>query len=256
MSKSCQTLVVASLLFLPAMAGAEGTVCATPTVVVPDGRITTSTIPAGGSYFFRISSRAGNSYSVEFHNVLGAAVQTPGDLSVFSDACTTPIVLGPSLRDTKDIDPADLNGARRSLFSATTSQTYFQLDNTSGSPITYSFTVSDTTMFSASWSTNGTYQTYYSFLNTTGAVIHGTLTLYTRAGVQVATNNFTINPNSTQATNTVALVTPRDTTGTAKFAHDGPPGAILAEAVIANFTIVPTPYVQVVKFVPTRESTH
>ena len=46
--------------------------------------------------------------------------------------------------------------ARVSL-TAATAQTLFSLQNTSGAPITYSFTVSDSTMFSPAWSTNGTF---------------------------------------------------------------------------------------------------
>jgi hypothetical protein len=37
------------------------------------------------------------------------------------------------------------------------------------------------------------------------------------------------------------------------FVHNGPPGAILAEATIANFSILPTPYNQPVKFQTVRE---
>lgn len=254
MNKSRLTLVVvaASLLFLPAFVGAEGILCTAPTVIVPDGRITTSTIPNGGIFFFKISSRVGSSYSVEFHNVLGAAPTPPGALAVFSDAaCATTITPA----STAAIDPADLNGDRVSV-TATTVQTIFSLTNSTGGTVTYSFSVSDTSMFSATWSTNGTFDTFYSFLNTTGSTISGTLTLYTVGGTQVATNNLTVNPNSTASVNTVTLVTPRNQTGTAKFTHSGPPGAILAECAVANFTITPTPYIQVVKFAPTRESTH
>jgi len=254
MNKSRLTLVVlaASLLLVPAFAGAEGTLCASPTVIVPDGRITSSTIPAATTYFFRIASRIGSSYSAEFHNVLGAAVQTPGTLAVFSDTgCATAV----TTTNTGATDPGDLNGERRS-FTATTVQTLFSLNNATASPITYSFSVSDTTLFSPAWSTNGTFNSFYSFLNTTGGTITGTLTLYNTAGTQVGTAPFTINPNNTAATNTATLATVRNTSGTAKFVHNGPPGAILAEAAIANFTITPTPYYQGVKFAPTRESTH
>jgi hypothetical protein len=255
MNKSRFTLVVvaASLLFLPAFAGAEGGACGTPTVIVPDGRITSSTIPAATTFFFRISSRIGSSYSVEFHNTLGAAVQTPGTLGVFSDvACGTAV----TTTNTGATDPGDLNGERRS-FTATTVQTLFSLNNATVNPITYSFTVSDTTMFSPAWSTNGTFDSFYSFLNTTGGTVMGTLTLFNTVGVQVGTpTNFTISPNNTASTNSQLLLAPRNSSGTAKFTHNGPPGAILAEAAIANFTITPTPYFQAVKFGPTRESTH
>ena len=111
-------------------------------------------------------------------------------------------------------------------------------------------------MFSAAWTTNGTFNTFYSFLNTTSVAINGTLTLATTMGAPAGTTNFVIQPNSTFSTNTQALNTIRTQTGTAKFTHNGPPGAILVEADIANFTITPTPYIQVVKFISTREATH
>jgi len=235
----------------PAIARAEGTSCTDPTIIVPDGRITASTIPPGQTFYFKVSSRVGSSYSAEFHNTLGPGSQTPGTLIVYSDAgCTVSITPA----STSSVDPGDDNGVRVA-FTATTAQSRFALDNTAGSPITYSFSVSDTTMFSPAWSTNGTFDSFYSFLNTTGGTIRATLTLYNISGTSVATNSFTINPNSTASTNTAALATVRNTTGTARFTHDGPPGAILAEAAIANFTITPTPYFQSVKFVPVRELT-
>ena len=247
--------VVATLVLVAGspLARAEGTACGSPTVIVPDGRITMSTIGAGATFFFRITSRSTYSYSAEFHNVLGAAVQTPGTLTVYSDAaCLTPI----TPTSTTAADPGDLNGVRVS-FTATTGQTLFALNNTSGGAITYSFSVSDTTMFSPAWSTNGTYNTFYSFMNTTGVSIDGALTLYNTSGVQVGSSvPFTINANSTAATNTQAMGTTRNAAGTAKFTHNGPPAAILAEAAIANFSITPTPYFQGVKFQPSRESTH
>ena len=246
--------VTALVLMLgPSPAHAEGTTCGAPTVIVPDGRITTSTIPNAGVYFFRITSRVGNSYSAEFHNVLGPAVQTPGTLAVYSDAGTcAAAVAGTNAAGT---DPGDVNGDRVT-FTAATTATLFSLTNNSGGTLTYSFTVSDTTMFSPAWSTNGTFDSFFSFLNTTGATVTGTLTLYDTTGAQLSTSPFTINANSTAATNTAALLTTRNKSGTAKFVHNGPPGAVLAEAAIANFTISPTPYFQGVKFQPTRESTH
>ena len=250
--KAAGAVFVTALMLGPSLAHAEGTTCPAPTVIVPDGRITTSTIPAATTYYFRITSRAGNSYSAEFHNVLGPAVQTPGTLTVYSDAaCATPI----TPTNTAAVDPGDLNGARVA-FTAATAQTLFALNNTTAGTLTYSFTVSDTTMFSPAWSTFGTFDSFFSFLNTTGGTLTGTLTLYNTAGTQVSASPFTINANSTAATNTSALATARNAAGTAKFVHNGPPGAVLAEAAIANFTITPTPYFQGVKFQPTRESTH
>ena len=57
----------------------------------------------------------------------------------------------------------------------------------------------------------------------------------------------------TVGTNTSAMGVPRSQTGTAKFTHNGPPGAFVLESAIANFNISPA-YVQPVKFQPVRDA--
>jgi len=236
-------------LLLPRSARAEGTTCANPTVLVPDGRIASGTIANGVSYFFLISTRVGNSYSVEFMNPAGAAVQAPGTVQAFSNlACGTAL----TANDTTTNDPKMTNNGVRVSFTATTTNTIVQLTNNTGSSVGYTYSASDTTMFSPAWSSGGTYQTYYSFYNTTSAVVHGTITLTTTAGAAAGTTVLTIQPGRTAATNTVALATPRNLTGTAIFTHDGPPGAVLVESDIANFNFA-TPYIQPVKFQSVRE---
>ena len=130
--------------------------------------------------------------------------------------------------------------------------TLARLVNGSAVAIPISFSWSDTIMFSPAWSDNGSFDTFYSFQNTTGATLHGTLTLLNPAGGVVTTANLTIPTGQTASMNTAALGIARNQTGTAKFTHDGPPGAILAEAAIANFSINPA-YVQPVKFQAMRE---
>jgi len=241
--------VLVPFLLLPRAARAEGVSCANPTVLVPDGRIASGTIANGGSYFFLISTRAGNSYSVEFMNPAGAAVQAPGTVLAFSDvACGTPL----TTNNTTNNDPKITNNGVRVAFTAATTTAIVQLTNNTGSSVSYTYSASDTTMFSAAWSTNGTYQTYYSFYNTTSAVIHGTLTLTTTGGASGGTIPITIQPGRTTPTNTVALGTVRNQTGTAVFSHDGPPAGVLVEAAIANFTLA-TPYVQTIRFQTVRE---
>ncbi len=123
-----------------------------------------------------------------------------------------------------------------------------------GPTVPFSFRWADTTLFSPAWSTNGAFDTFYSFQNTTNGTVTGTLTLRDTAGATVATFiNLSIPVGQTLSTNTSALVVTRNRTGTAKFTHDGPPGALLATAAIANFNISPA-YVQPVKFQAVRES--
>jgi len=108
-------------------------------------------------------------------------------------------------------------------------------------------------MYSPAWSTNGSFNTFYSFQNTTGTAFNGTLTLLDTGGVVQSTFSVPIPAGQTASTNTQALGVTRNRTGTAKFTHNGPPGAIVAEAAIANFSISPA-YVQPVKFLPVRDA--
>ena len=108
-------------------------------------------------------------------------------------------------------------------------------------------------MYSPAWSTNGSFQTFYSLQNSTGATLHGTLTLFDTAGSVLSSSDVVVPPGQTLATNTASLDVPRNRTGTARLTHDGPPGAIVAEAVIANFSLSPA-YVQPVKFEAVRQA--
>jgi hypothetical protein len=113
--------------------------------------------------------------------------------------------------------------------------------------------LAETTLFSPAWSTSGTFDTYYSFRNTTGGALNGTLTLLDGTGATLAAAPVTVPAGGTVSANTAALGITRDRVGTARFTHDGPPGAFLAEAAIARFSTSP-PYVQPVKFVSVREA--
>jgi uncharacterized repeat protein (TIGR01451 family) len=230
--------------------------CNSEIVAVPDGRLTASTLPAGANGWFGASVRIGSSYSVEFKNDTGSGTP-PGVLTVFSgdDGCVGPSTL--TTTDTSAIDPAGTSGIARVSFTAAGTQTYFRarLVNSTGGPVAFSFAWSETTLFSAAWSTNGSFDTFYSFQNTTEAALNGTLTLFDTAGTELSTFVLTIPGGQTASTNTAALAVARSRTGTAKFTHNGPPGAILAEATIANFSLNPA-YVQPVKFQATRESAH
>jgi hypothetical protein len=108
-------------------------------------------------------------------------------------------------------------------------------------------------MLSSAWTTNGSFNTFYSFQNTTILTLNGVLKLLDITGTEISSVPLTILPRQTVTANTVTLGTGRNHTGTARFTHDGPPGAIVAEAAIANFSITPA-YVQPVKFQPVREA--
>ena len=225
--------------------------CASPIVAIPDGRLTESTIPAGAALWFGATVKLGDSYSVEFKNTSGTT--PPGVLTLFSgdDGCGSSTLAS---TETSDIDPTGTGGAIRSSFLATGAGTLFhaRLVN-AGALAPFSFSWSDTALYSPAWSTNGGFDTFYSFQNTTARTLHGTLELRDAAGGLVATFAATVPGGQTMSTNTTAFGVARGRTGTARFSHDGPPGAFVLEAAIANFTINPA-YVQPVKFVTVRES--
>jgi hypothetical protein len=112
--------------------------------------------------------------------------------------------------------------------------------------------VADTTLFSPGWTTNGTYDTYWSFLNTTSATVTGTLTLVPNGGGGNIDVPVTIAAGNIFGTNTSALAVPRGKVGSARFVHDGPTGAVLIKANQANFAVSP-PFIELVPFETVRE---
>jgi hypothetical protein len=241
---------LAVALLRPAFAGAEGNTCGNETVIVPDGRITRSIIFNGTTFFFAAYTTVGRSYSAEFANALGATVP-PGDLTIYSDVGCSSTVTG---RDTTMLEPPTDGGARRVSFTATTTKTIFRLANSTGADSEYTFNVSETTLYSPAWTTNGTYDTYYAFQNTTTALINGTLTLLDMNGATVQTLAISNIPaGGIFGTNTVSLGVTRNRVGNARFTHDGPPGAVQIKADQANFAVSP-PFIQIVPFLARRET--
>jgi uncharacterized repeat protein (TIGR01451 family) len=233
----------------------DSVICNVEPVVIPDGRATPATIAPGATAFFGTSLRIGNSYSVEVKNATGDAVP-PGVLTVFrgDDGCGGASTL--TTTNTAGVEPGESAGAARVSFTATGASTFYQLKLVNGGgTIPYTVTVSDTTLFSPAWSTNGAFDTFYSFQNTTGTGLNGTLTLLSTAGATISTFPVSIPAGQTASTNTASLSVTRNQAGTARFTHDGPPGAVVGEAAIANFSISPA-YVQPVKIqsVPERSS--
>jgi hypothetical protein len=231
--------------------------CFNETVVVPDGRIATGTLATGATAWFaaslNVTSPQVNWYSLEFKNLSGT--QPPGTLTLYrgEDGCSLTSTAAPA--DTSGVDPGGTGGLARVSFGASGFSSFFRarLVNTTGATLNFSFSWSETTMYSPAWSTNGSFDTYYSFQNTTGSPRVGQLTLLRTTGAVVLTAPISIPAGRTVSVNTVSLGVPRNLTGTARFTHTGPPGAVTAEAAIANFSTNPA-YVQPAKFQAQRES--
>jgi uncharacterized repeat protein (TIGR01451 family) len=222
-------------------------------VIFADGRLATGTIAGSATLWFRVVLTTDRSYSVEVKNTTGDAT-APGTMTILrgDDACAASSLV---TRDTSDIDPRVTGGARRQSFKTPGADTVFHVKvvNGSVSVIPYSIVISDTTMYSPAWTTNGTFDTYYAFQNTTNALISGTLTLLDQTGATVQTlaiNN--IPAGGIFGTNTVSLGVIRNRVGNARFTHDGPPRAVQIKADMANFAQNP-PFIQSVAFEAKRE---
>jgi hypothetical protein len=225
-------------------------VCGPGVTVVPDGRLGRTTIGTGATLVFGAFLRGGRSYSADFGNATGTGA-APGTLVAFQpgDGCVTGTL---STRDTTSIEPPT-SAARRISFTAPADGLHrFGLANTTGAPVDVVFTISETTLLGPSWSSTGTFDTYFSFQNTTSSPVNGTLTLLDTGGATLVTSAISVPAGVTVGTNTAALAAPRNATGTVRFVHDGPPRALVVEGAIANFNLVPA-YVQPVKFQTVRE---
>ncbi len=247
---------IATVLLLAAAAGAE---CIVEALSVADGRIVGPvSIDNTNDHQIFVNVEAGHSYSVEALEVfpLGQGSVSSLSLSVNAGVCPANDIAG--TRDVTALSPGVTFSGVRKTFTAEASSTNFgaRVSTSNASGVQYSFTWSDTTMYSPAWSTNGTFDTFYSFQNTTNGTCGVGLTLFNTSGTSVKTTSASIASGATFSTNTSALVVPRDLVGTARLTHDCPPGAILAEAAIANFTLSPTPYIQNVKFQQVRQLGH
>src|SRR5262249_14095015 len=114
----------------------------------------------------------------------------PAALTIFSgdDACGA-VMSSVQVTDTSAVDPGASPAAARVSFTAGGSNRLFhsQLVNGSGSPVTSTYSWSETTMYSPAWNTSGSYDTFYSFHNTTGKTLNGTLTLLDTTGATAST---------------------------------------------------------------------
>jgi hypothetical protein len=242
-------VVGAAVLALPQQARAAA--CGRFVEVVPDGRLLTDTVDA--TQDVRITFRAvpGRSYSIEI-----VQVDFLDTVSVLVGPANNPCPIADvaGLNDTPGADPVvDALTVRRASFTESTGGAPFhvlRVTSSTTSPITYS--VSDTTMFSPAWTTNGTYDTYWSFQNTTRLAVNTVLTLRDPAGVVVQNVPFMIPALGIFGTNTASLLVPRNKVGNATLTHDGPPASVLIKANQANFASSP-PFIELVPFEAVRQ---
>jgi hypothetical protein len=238
------------LLSLPAIGHAEGIACGNETVIVTDGRIVQSTIPASTTFWFIFDGTVGRSYSIEIKDPVDPYGASPGTLTVYGpSSCSTVI----TTRNTYLILPTIIGTGSRVSFTATGARIRFTVANSVASPRPYTVSVSETTQSNPRWSTIGGYTSQWGFHNTTNATISGNLRVYTTAGTQVANTTFSVSSGRVVFQSSTGLAIAADQSGNATFTHDGPPGAIQADAYMISAdvtTVVPT------KFEPVREAAH
>jgi hypothetical protein len=259
---TCLISAAIGLLFAAGSVHAEGTMCLAETDIVPDGRIFQSVIFNGTTFWFGTHLKQGRSYVIEVRYTI-APFGTRPIVTGFQNtniACVTPIANVRSLSTGFTGDPSEDGTADRTSFTAAVTGFYsWSVQNNTGFDQNYSFTIFETTMYSPAWTTNGTFDTYYSFQNTTAfqmcaASTPCTLTLLDNAGV--VANSVTIppiDPGKIFGTNTATLGVTRNKVGSARFSHDGPPGAILIKANQANFALSP-PFIELVPFQAVRQT--
>ena len=273
--KTKAILLVTALALLPVMANAAGSACnGQETQLVADGRLLDfDFIPQSGTLsnpgFYRVDLQAGRSYVIEVRQDFDALntdfSANGGSIQVFgpnNSTCTGPMaVVQPtantlaagSLQDTGAAEPyVPQNATRYSLITTANGGGTYRLVLTNSNATTgryVSVRVAETTYFSPAYTQNGNYITFYSFFNTTSQPITGTLTLTPGGAGSPVSTTLAIPAGKNASTNTQALQAPTGG-GTATFAHNGPPGALLITTTVANFS---NNYVQPIDFKAVRE---
>lgn len=217
------------ILLQPARTFAQ--TCENYVPVIADGRIVGPVTAGAGNvaamYFF---VAPGRSYTVE---IASTGSSTPSAVTGgYGVDCPTVSGGWPS---NAAIMPRSDGRVIRLAIAATTS-TYIVTRVSTG---TFTYSVSETTLYNPSWSTNGGYFTQWGLQNTTNSPITGTLTVQEASGgTATYTRDVTLPANSgvfvTTQDTFVGGPIPNGRGGNARFSHDGPPGAVNGDGFIMN----------------------
>jgi hypothetical protein len=241
----------------------EATDCLNPDLGQADNRIVISHFAGSNNgvnptYWYAFYGQAGHSYSAEF------VATTDNENTTASISFTNLYVWGPNdigglqqngcfgsssvaYYATQAFSPTLLKGKygkgqRISFLAAASGLNIVSITNVEGAG-TYSYRFTDTTLFNARWSTWSGFDTSWGFTNMSDMPITGTLYIYNATNQLLAAPQFTVPANQQVflASNpTTGLNLPRNNAGYALFAHNGPPGAIVADAFVqnANVTVI------------------
>lgn len=249
--------LVAGLLVAAALAArAESRDCINPHLVVTDGRIITSQFEpsvngVNPTYWYAFYGQAGHSYAVEFVpttdnentpaslHFANLTLWGPSDVTdLQKNGCRGATTL--SWYSTQKYAPAITiglygTGQRVSLIQPVSGITIVAITNTQAAGA-YSYRITDTTLFNPRWSTYSGYDTQWGFTNMSDMAITGTLSIYDANNRLIKSTQVTV-PAAGQIfrlSNTSDLNLPRENAGSAVFAYNGPPRAILADAYMLN----------------------
>jgi hypothetical protein len=271
MKITVRSVLALFLLLSPALLRAQAF---NSVAVVPDGRTETDSIPANTSNVYVFSTLPGHSYSIEQSRGLSQPT-----LPMFVAAgCPGPFA-GTLVNDTSSMYPAVVLNTgfgqqrQREAFACTgpvfpsmmPGQTSIMINNSNPAPYTFSLTVTDTTLYSAKWGAGINSDTFWTFTNTSSAPVNISVnTLDSNGfsqsfpGLPFPGNSMSVAPGAVVSIDTTQIPSffrtdpPGGTPlgGSVRVTEDGPPGAILATAVIVTNASSPTPTTESVKIAP------
>jgi hypothetical protein len=231
---------------------AETSDCGNPALIVSDGRITESTFIQNTTNWYGIYTQSGHSYSVEFVPSADNFANTPKvqftALGVFGPSDNVQGCHGTStvlVTQNSGYSPAILkngNGAgRRISFTAVTAGLYLIYATNGSGAGSYTFRAADTTLFNPRWTTWAGRDDQWGFFNMSDMPVTGILSIYDANSQQLTSVRFTVPAGGELVKSSYAtdLNLPRNNNGYAIFSHNGPPGAIIADAYIVapTFTV-------------------
>ncbi len=251
-----RTAVIAAILLAAINVCGESTDCSNPSLTEADGRIVTSRF-AGSvngnnpTYWYGFYGQAGHSYAVEFvpttdnENTSTSIefgnlfVWGPNDISgLQQNGCfgSSSVTFYAAQAYSPAIAKGKYGAGQRITFIATAAGLNIVSITNFQAPGTYSYRVTDTTLFNPRWSTWSGFDTSWGFTNMSDMPITGTLYVYGSNSQLLSAAPVTLPANQEvfRTTYPSDLNLPRNRDGYAVFAHNAPPGAILSDAILQN----------------------
>jgi hypothetical protein len=251
-----RALAVVLLMAAAVCACGESRDCINPHLVVSDGRIITSQFEASvngvnPTYWYAFAAQSGHSYAVEFVptsdnentpsslHFASLTIWGPSDIAALQqNGCRGATTL--SSYSTQKYAPAIATGLygtgqRVSFIQPASGINIVAISNTQAAG-TYSYRITDTTLFNPRWSTFASFDTQWGLTNMSDMSVTGTLSIYDGNNKLIKSTQVTVPPTGQvfRLSNASDLNLPRDTAGSAVFAYNGPPRAILGDAYFIN----------------------